>query len=99
MKPQKSLFDQGQAAQDATSAKMFNQMQDISGAGTLPFNPATPRPTPTPLGVNPANPTPTPLGAQEGDQMDTAQQTQLGSTTQVDPATGAAQTIQTTTNS
>ena len=97
MKPQKSLYDQGQTAQDGTSPQMFNKMQDISGAGTLPFNPSTPQPTP--LGVNPANPTPTPLGAQEGDQMDTAQQTQLGSTTQVDPATGAAQTIQTTTNS
>jgi hypothetical protein len=80
----KQLFNSGKPPQDATDPKTFNIFQDIAGANTLPNNPT--------------NPTPTPLGAQEGVQMETAQKTQLGSTTEIDPATGAAKTINTIQN-
>tara|TARA_Y100000004_G_C8806230_1_gene365622 strand:- start:460 stop:714 length:255 start_codon:yes stop_codon:yes gene_type:complete len=80
----KQLFNSGQAVQDGTDQATFDKMQDLSGASTL--------------AMNPANPNPTPLGQQEGAQIDTALQTAQGQTTEVDPATGQAQTINKTYN-
>jgi hypothetical protein len=82
----KQLQNIGKPMQDPTNDNTFNKMQNLSGASTLPmadsFN------TDQLQNSNMLSP------------MDTqaAQQTQLGSVTEVNPATGQAETIQTTRN-
>ena len=94
--PNKTLNGMSQAQQDPTDKNKFNIFQDISGAGTLPTNPAMGL-AQEQDGLN--TDLTQPLAAQENAQTDTALQTTTGSTTQVNPGTGAAQTLQTIQNS
>jgi hypothetical protein len=76
----KQLFNSGQQVQDGTDTKTFNKLQGIAGGSTLP--------------PNPVNPIATPLGEQEGAQINTALHTNVGNTTEINPGTGEAQTIE-----
>ena len=92
----KNLFNAGKAKQDPTDQNKFNIFQDIAGTGTLPTNPAMGLAQEQDgLNTNLAQP----LSVQENAQTDTALQTTTGSTTQVNPGTGTAQTLQTIQNS
>lgn len=92
----KNLFNAGKAKQDPTDQNKFDIFQDIAGAGTLPTNPAMGL-AQEQDGLN--TDLAQPLSVQENAQTDTALQTTTGSTTQVNPGTGTAQTLQTIQNS
>jgi hypothetical protein len=92
----KNLSNAGKAKQDPTDQNKFNIFQDIAGAGTLPTNPAMGL-AQEQDGLN--TDLAQPLSVQENAQTNTALQTTTGSTTQIDPGTGAAVTLQTIQNS